>query len=524
MTRTKGDIARHALEEAERRAFAHYGLDVRTRFVRLSDPPLRVRTLEAGDGPPMLLIGGPSASAWAPLMAELRGFRLIAVDRPGCGLSDPFDYTHADLRAHGVQFLSSLMDQLGLEAPAIAGNSMGGLWALWLAVDRPDRVSVIGQLGCPALLLNTSAPLSKRVLSIRAVNRIAQASSKHALVDHVTGRDGLEGLPEEMRECLYRAKLLWGRGRTHLSMLERMLSVLGARPELRFGEAELARVDRPVIFIWGDDDDHGSPEAGRRACEILPRGQIVVVGAGHMPWLDRPGECADALGPFVRASVDAASEDGRVARGQRRLSPAPPTPGSEIEWLQHVLWERASSPPSTGHGSGPRQRSCQRYAAFPTPSRPLSLTPLATRAAASASLRRYNALRPLRRRAVRASVGIGLRVGLVQPFIRRRLRVEMDGWTADGDESLLDHLRAVFGVPEVIVSISLSRPGPFRKPMLQVLTPRGGVLGFVKVGWNELTSDLVRSEASNLGLCATGSLSVGVPEVIHSGPVGPLHI
>ena len=527
MTTTRGDIARSALEGAERRVFAHYGLDVDTRFVQLSDPPLRVRTLEAGSGPPMLLIGGPSASAWAPLMAELSGFRLIAVDRPGCGLSDPFDYTHVDLRAHGVQFLSSLLDELGLEAPAIAANSMGGLWALWLALDRPERVSVVGQLGCPALFLSTSAPFSKRIMSIRAVNRIAQASSKHALVDQVTGRDGMEALPEEMRECLYRAKLIWGRGRTHLSMLERMLSLLGARAELRFGEEELARLDLPMMFIWGDHDDHGTPEAGRRACAILPRAQLVVIGAGHMPWLDRPGESAAALAPFVRASIAATGGGERVASTERQAISAPPTTGSELEWLRRILWERAPHP-QTGDGSGPRRGPRpQRYAAFPTPSKPLFLAPLATRATAAASLRRYNALRPLRRRIVRASVGLGLRVGVVQPFIRGRRTVEADGgWTAeDGGASLIERLSEVFDAPEVIVSISLSRTGPFRKPMLQAMTPRGTVLGYVKVGWNDLTRDLVRTEAANLALWQKdGPRAVGTPDLIHSGAVGPVEL
>src|SRR5437016_11470706 len=79
---------------AEQALLARYRLVARSRYVALSDPDLRVRVLEAGDGPPTLLVHGLGAvaAAWVPLMAELTGLRLVAVDRPGCGLSDDFDF------------------------------------------------------------------------------------------------------------------------------------------------------------------------------------------------------------------------------------------------------------------------------------------------------------------------------------------------------------------------------------------------------------------------------------------------
>ena len=59
-----------------------------------------MRVLEAGDGPPVVLVhgSGMSGSTWAPLMPYLPANRLIAVDLPGFGLSDPFDYSGRSLR------------------------------------------------------------------------------------------------------------------------------------------------------------------------------------------------------------------------------------------------------------------------------------------------------------------------------------------------------------------------------------------------------------------------------------------
>src|SRR5215217_961644 len=83
------------LEEAEQRLFARYGVTPRAFDVTLADPALRVRVLESGDGPPLLLVhgSGTSASTWAPLLPHLPRRRLLAVDLPGFGLSDAHDYS-----------------------------------------------------------------------------------------------------------------------------------------------------------------------------------------------------------------------------------------------------------------------------------------------------------------------------------------------------------------------------------------------------------------------------------------------
>ena len=48
---------------AERELFALYGIEYRSRRVRLADPDLEVRVLEAGDGEPLVLVHGSGMSA-----------------------------------------------------------------------------------------------------------------------------------------------------------------------------------------------------------------------------------------------------------------------------------------------------------------------------------------------------------------------------------------------------------------------------------------------------------------------------
>jgi pimeloyl-ACP methyl ester carboxylesterase len=144
-----------AFERAESRLFTACGVQVASRLVRLGDPPVSVRVLEVGDGQPLVLVhgSGMSASTWAPLVPHLETIRLIAFDLPGFGLSESFAYSGRPLRSHAVAQLTSLLDALGLEQIPIVGTSLGGMWALCLALDAPDRVSAVASLGVPAVAL-----------------------------------------------------------------------------------------------------------------------------------------------------------------------------------------------------------------------------------------------------------------------------------------------------------------------------------------------------------------------------------
>ena len=118
-----------AFERAEQRLFEACGVEVTRRRVRLADPPLAMRVLETGDGPPLVLVhgSGMSASTWAPLMPHLGTRRLIAFDLPGFGCSDAFDYSGRPLREHAVAQLTSLLDALNLDRVPVLGTSLGGM-------------------------------------------------------------------------------------------------------------------------------------------------------------------------------------------------------------------------------------------------------------------------------------------------------------------------------------------------------------------------------------------------------------
>ena len=135
------------------------------RQLRLADGRL-LGYAEFGDpaGTPVLFFHGLGTSRLIcpPDEGVARGLavRLIAVDRPGIGLSEPLPGRRLlDWPADVVQ----LAEQLGLRRFAIVGWSGGGPYALACGRSLPERVSAIALVSAPAPLAGVPrAPYLRR--------------------------------------------------------------------------------------------------------------------------------------------------------------------------------------------------------------------------------------------------------------------------------------------------------------------------------------------------------------------------
>lgn len=141
------------IREAEAELFGGLGVSVDERFLRLDRTGLDVRVLGHGSGPPLILLHGvsSSAAAWAPLFPVLAGRRLLAVDLPGHGLSDPAVYRPGYVRGHARQLIDDLLDALELDRAPVVGHSLGGMFALWYAAAGAERISRLVAIGDPAV-------------------------------------------------------------------------------------------------------------------------------------------------------------------------------------------------------------------------------------------------------------------------------------------------------------------------------------------------------------------------------------
>ncbi len=295
--------AKQAFEAAQASTLSRFGVHAESRYVEAPALEGRAHVLVAGQGPPVVMLNGIGTPGvmWAPLMAHLAGRALHAVDLPAYGLTDAPPVEPSDLRVHAVGFLEDVLDGLGLERPAFICNSLGSLWALWLAMDRPQRVGAMAHVGCPALAPGTSAPLPMRVLSTRllgpVLTRVRPPSFKQ--VQQLSKMVRQYPLSPEIAEVILATERMPGFERTFRSNLRCLLRLRGARPESMLTEAALSAVDQPSLLVFARRDPMGSVRAGERLEATLPDAELHISEGGHCPWLNEPQRIAGWVNRFL---------------------------------------------------------------------------------------------------------------------------------------------------------------------------------------------------------------------------------
>jgi pimeloyl-ACP methyl ester carboxylesterase len=296
--------------DAERRLFAAYGLDCHSSRLALADPAVSIGVREFGAGDPVVFIhgSGMSGATWAPVIGHLPACRAIAIDLPGFGSSDPYSYSGRPLRAHAIAQLTSVLDALGLERAALVGTSLGGMWALCLAVDAPERVRAVANIGMPAVALpGVRGDPFFTLLTIPGIGRIASrvmpapksAKAVRRAMKGVIGQAALDRTPDEFCDVVSAGMRVPGWRDAMWTHLNLALRFGRGRPENHLSDDDLRSIAAPVRFIWGQDDVYGGPEIGRRAAELIPGARLDVMPGNHAPFLDDPERCAGVIAEAV---------------------------------------------------------------------------------------------------------------------------------------------------------------------------------------------------------------------------------
>jgi 2-hydroxy-6-oxonona-2,4-dienedioate hydrolase len=240
-----------------------------------------LRVIESGhpDGDVVLMVHGWGGSVYSfsdtiPAVAAA-GYRAIALDLPGHGLSDkPTDETSYATTAL-MDSVLGVANALRLRSFSYVGHSMGGLLGLGLALraeERLDRLVLINAAG----LGRVTAIGALRLISPAIVNRVTPALLTRAVIERIlrfafatkdrpTDRDIEEywaptQFPEfawACRACVH--KVDW-------------------RP---FPEDALRSLGLPVLVIRADGDRVVGCDPGRG--ELIPRASVVdLEGGGHL--------------------------------------------------------------------------------------------------------------------------------------------------------------------------------------------------------------------------------------------------
>ena len=290
--RATGNLERR-IHDAERNLFAAVGADVDEFFLELAQTGLRVRVLSHGRGPAVVLLHGVSESAaiWAPLFTKLRHFRLLAVDLPGHGLSDPIAFRRGQVREHARRLIEDILDALGLDEVPVIGHSLGGMFALWHVAAGSGRISEVVAIGEPAVALpgvRVRMPLSLltvRGLGVAVLRSPSPRRVYRPLLAQGHGSAEVAAAPDSLIEALRLSARRPENARTVASLMHAIDRFRRPRPESVLTSAELAAITTPTIFILGSDDPYLSIERARPSIDQIHGARLYEVPGGHAPWL-----------------------------------------------------------------------------------------------------------------------------------------------------------------------------------------------------------------------------------------------
>lgn len=258
-----------------------------------------------GSGPPLVLLHGVGhrRQAFGAVVDLLSPHReLYLVDLPGHGESPPLVLDGRRPVEVLLESVLALLDDLGLERPHFAGNSLGGRLAL--EAGSAGRAASVTALS-PAGFFRGQADVryARSVFTVMQVAGKALAPAAPALLRSTAGR----GL-------VYSAVVRHPSQLTAEQARGDMTAFLAAGDPLKVILADADNFTRmipaevPVTIAWGADDRLLPRRQAIVAKAQLPSAHFVLLrGCGHVPMTDNPAMVAGVL---LRGSRSGAS-DGR---------------------------------------------------------------------------------------------------------------------------------------------------------------------------------------------------------------------
>jgi pimeloyl-ACP methyl ester carboxylesterase len=260
----------------------------------------RLHFTDRGEGPAILLIHGMAGNlrhytyGVADRLAAC--YRVIAVDRPGCGYSTFAPGAQVSLQAQ-ADIMAELLEKLQIDCAVISGHSLGGAIALSLAQRHPQRVAALALVAPLTKLPSQASPpfnalafsqnwMRKTVAWTFAVpGSIAINNQTMKLVF------GPEAAPKDF--AMRGGGLMLLRPCNFVTASTDLHSTPISMPAI---EAAYAAMQVPVHVLYGKGDRILSHRTnGTDFVDRLPGTQLTLVDGGHMLPITQPQITADFI-------------------------------------------------------------------------------------------------------------------------------------------------------------------------------------------------------------------------------------
>jgi pimeloyl-ACP methyl ester carboxylesterase len=244
-----------------------------------------------GDGLPILFIHGfpLDRTTWRQVVATLTGWRRIAPDLRGLGLSDvPDRYSMAEY----ADDLAALLE--GLKAPpaVVCGLSMGGYVAFEMARRHRDKVRAL-------ILVNSRAEPDdeagkrRRGDLIALVEREGSQALADVLLPQLLAPTNLSAMPHVVQHL--RTMIAGNPPRGLIGALEAMRDRPDSRPLLK-------DIKVPTLVVAGRDDKLIPSSTSRALADAISGSQFTLIPeAGHLTPLEQPIATSRVISEFLES-------------------------------------------------------------------------------------------------------------------------------------------------------------------------------------------------------------------------------
>jgi pimeloyl-ACP methyl ester carboxylesterase len=252
---------------------------------------------------PLVFIHGLSG-CWAnwleqlPVLAAER--RVVTLDLPGFGYS-PMPAGEITISGY-ARLLDRLLGELGIDAAAVVGNSMGGFIAAELAIAFPQRVERLVLISAAGISTTGNHATTRVLPSLRRLETVLAgtgawiASKSDTVARRARLREALLYVvtrhPDRLPAALAAEQL---RGAGKPGFLQALQSIL----EYDFRE-RLPEIACPTLIVWGEGDRLIPVHDADVFEELIPDShKVIFEDTGHMAMLERPAAFNALLKDFL---------------------------------------------------------------------------------------------------------------------------------------------------------------------------------------------------------------------------------
>ncbi|HQV03708.1 MULTISPECIES: alpha/beta hydrolase [unclassified Novosphingobium] len=274
---------------------------------------MHVRDEGKRDGPVLVLLHGSNASlhTWEPWVARLGAkYRIISLDQIGHGLTGPNPTGQYDAPAF-VGTLDALLNKLGVNRFALAGNSMGGYVAWEYALAHPDKLThlVLVDAAGPPDDPNKQLPIGFRIARTPGFSKLALIITPRSVFEkslHGSVSNHAIVTPAAIDRYWELNRYPGNRAATGARFAQ-----YGTRN--RNVEA-IGSIKVPTLILWGAEDKlipaNGADWFAQR---IAGSTKIVYPGIGHLPMEEAPDRSAADLDAFLSKPFPSPAKPSSIA-------------------------------------------------------------------------------------------------------------------------------------------------------------------------------------------------------------------